>query len=61
MTFNELKKELVDDIGKIYTDEIKKLKDENKTLKEALKQVKSEITSQIKKILVKKPLNNINI
>lgn len=46
MTFNELKKELVDDIGKIYTDEIKKLKDENKNLKEALKEVKSEITSQ---------------
>jgi len=49
MTFQELKKELIDDIGKVYTDEIKKLQEENKILKETLKQVKSEVVKKSSK------------
>lgn len=49
MTFQELKKELVEDIGKVYMDEINKLKEENKKLKEALKQVKKEFQKKSSK------------
>ena len=48
MTFQELKKELVEDVGKIYMDEIKKLKDENKNLKETLKEIKNQATKSKK-------------
>ena len=49
MTFQELKKELVEDVGKIYMDEIKKLKEENKNLKETLKEIKNQATKSNKK------------
>ena len=49
MTFQELKKELVEDVGKIYMEEIKKLKDENKKLKETLKEIKNQASKSKKK------------
>ena len=49
MTFQELKKELVEDVGKIYMDEIKKLKEENKKLKETLKEIKNQASKGKKK------------
>ena len=48
MTFQELKKELIEDVGQIYNDEIKKLKDENKKLKDTLKEIKSQATKSKK-------------
>ena len=49
MTFQELKKELVEDIGKVYMDEINNLKEENKKLKDALKKVKKEFQKKSSK------------
>ncbi len=49
MTFQELKKELVEDLGKIYNDEIKKLKAENKELKKTLKEIKDQAKKSRKK------------
>ena len=40
MTFKELKEELVDEIKKIFNKEIKNLREENKKLKETLKEIK---------------------
>ena len=42
MTFQELKEELIEDVGKIYKSEISKLKNENKKLKETLKEIKNQ-------------------
>ncbi len=49
MSFQELKKEIVEDVGKIYMDEIKNLKDENKKLKDTLKEIKAETKLSKKK------------
>jgi len=49
MTFQELKKELVEDIGKVYMDEINNLKNENKKLKDTLKKVKKELEKKSSK------------
>lgn len=49
MTFQELKKELVEDIGKVYMDEMNKLKEENRKLKDALKNVKKEFEKKSSK------------
>jgi len=42
MSFQELKEEIVEDVGKIYNDQITKLKSENKKLKKALKEIKTQ-------------------
>ena len=49
MTFQELKKELIEDIGKVYIQEINNLKEENKLLKETIKKVKKEMTKKSSK------------
>lgn len=49
MTFQELKKELKEDIEKKYKEDLKVLKDENKKLKNALKEIKSQATKNEKK------------
>ena len=49
MTFQELKKELKEDMEKKFKEEIKVLKDENKKLKNALKEIKSQATKNDKK------------
>ena len=42
MSFQELKQELIEDVSKLYSSEISKLKKENKKLKEALKEIKNQ-------------------
>ena len=42
MTFQELKEEIVQDVGKLYMEEINKLKTENKKLKQTLKEIKTQ-------------------
>jgi len=54
MTFQELKEEVIVDVGKVYKDEISKLKNENKTLKQALKDIKTQAV-QSKKESKKEP------
>ena len=49
MTFQELKKELKEDIEKKYKEDLRVLKDENKKLKNALKEIKSQATKNEKK------------
>ena len=49
MTFQELKEEIIEDVGKIYKDEITKLKDENKKLKKTLKEIKTQAVKSKKK------------
>ena len=49
MTFQELKKELIEDIGKVYIDEIKALKEENRVLKDTIKKVKKEFEKKSSK------------
>ena len=49
MTFQELKEEIIEDVGKVYKDEITKLKNENKKLKKTLKEIKSQAVKSKKK------------
>jgi hypothetical protein len=42
MTFQELKEEIIEDVGKAYKDEISNLKNENKKLKHTLKEIKNQ-------------------
>ena len=42
MTFKELKQEIIEDVGKLYSSEISKLKKENKKLKQTIKEIKDQ-------------------
>ena len=42
MSFQELRKEIVENVEKLYIEEIKNLKNENKKLKDTLKEIKAE-------------------
>lgn len=57
MSFQELKEELVEDISKKYIDEISKLKEENKKLKDAIKSIKKEFEKNNNKIYKKESKN----
>ena len=49
MSFQELKKEIVEEVGNVYMEEIKNLKDENKKLRDTLKEIKVETKLSKKK------------